>query len=340
MVAMTSRSEGVALRPFAGLEVLETFINENVLLEVASNAGKFDVAHRGWLGLTPHDIERLGLTINVQNADSLRKLVDPIVMDLKDVTVFVVAIDRKASVLRENFVLGQFDLSSISNQIQISTAGGDEPHRILSNKRSGFRIEFALVQNKDIPGDNAIRPRKKGALIAKAAWEVKPVSDGDAFQPDELTDEIRENFGLSSDSWVYFDAKPEILTATSFVDAAAFYVDKDLLDQIQLLTGESQTLAEMLVYSSAITHLVYEFSFALRADDATVDPEELSESQMFRLFRKKFKNRTDAEILDLVKDEPGRVVTEFLANQSDYKNLLSALKELNGGTNELSDFED
>lgn len=242
--------------------------------------------------------------------------------------------------LRENFVLGQFELSSLSNQIQISTAGGDEPHRILSNKRSGFRIEFALVQNKDIPGDNAIRPRKKGALIAKAAWEVKPVSDGDAFQPDELTDEIRENFGLSSESWVYFDAKPEILTATSFVDAAAFYVDKDLLDQIQLLTGESQTLAEMLVYSSAITHLVYEFSFALRADDATVDPEELSESQMFRLFRKKFKNRTDAEILDLVKDEPGRVVTEFLANQSDYKNLLSALKELNGGTNELSDFED
>lgn len=340
MVAMTSRSEGVALRPFAGLEALENFINNHVTLEVISNAGTFDVAHRGWLGLTTHDIERLGMRVRVQSADALRKLVDPLVMELKDVTIFIVAIDRNGSILRENFVVGELNLLDLRDEVQVNAAGSEPVHRILSNKRTGFRLEFALVQNRNIPGENAIRPRKRGALIAKAAWSVKPVSDGDAFQPDELTDDIRTNFGLGKDSWIYFDAKPEILTASTFAEAAALYVDKDLLNQIQLLTGQAQTLAEMLVYSSAITHIVYELSFALKADDAALDTEELSESQMMRLFRKKLSRLTDLEILDRIKDEPARVVTEFLSNQGDYKNLLDALKELNGGSNELSDFED
>lgn len=340
MVALTSRSEGVALRPFSGLDDLETFINENVRLEIASNSGTFEVAHRGWLGLAPQDIDSLGLTVTIDNSDALRRLVDPLVMGLDDVSVFIVAIDRKSSVLRENALLAQYDLSKITDQVRISLAGTAQTQRILDNKRSGFRIEFALVQNKDVPGENAVRPRKKGALIARATWEVRPVSDGDAFQPDELTDDIRQNLGLTSSSWVYFDAKSEMLTATSFSDAASFYVDRDLLKQIQLLTGEAQTLAEMLVYSAAITHMVYEFSLALRADGTSVDSDDLSESQMVRLFRKKFKNKSDSEILDFVRDEPGRAVTEFLANRNDFRDLLNALKALNGGVDELSDFED
>ena len=71
-----------------------------------------------------------------------------------------------------------------------------------------------------------------------------------------------------------------------------------------------------------------------------IDQEELGESQIFRILRVKFKTKTDAEIVDLVREEPARAVAEFLANPSDLKNLMDALKEMNGGVNELSDFED
>jgi hypothetical protein len=44
--------------------------------------------------------------------------------------------------------------------------------------------------------------------------------------------------------------------------------------------------------------------------------------------------------VDLIREEPARAVSEFLANPKDLKNLMAALKEMNGGASELSDFED
>jgi hypothetical protein len=340
MNAMPPRSEGVALRPFAGLGALENYLNENVRLEITSNASKEEIISRGRLGLTTEDITRLGVRVIIDSADQLRKNVDPIVMNLDHVSVFLVARDRASSVLRENFVLAEIPLKDLSEEFVISEAGSDPPHRILSNSRSGFRIEFALVQNTDVPGENSIRPRKKGALIALSFWEVKPVSDGDAFQPKPLTDEIRKDLALSSQAWLHFDGKEEILTGELFTDAASFYVDMDLLSQIQILTGEPKAIAEMFLYSSAVTHMVYEFSMALRQEGLQVDPEQLSDSQLFRLFRKKFDPKSDADMLERIKDEPGKVITDFLSKSKDYKNLLAAIKELNGGSDELSDFDD
>jgi hypothetical protein len=56
--------------------------------------------------------------------------------------------------------------------------------------------------------------------------------------------------------------------------------------------------------------------------------------------QKKFNSKNDGEIVDLIREEPARAVSEFLANPKDLKNLMAALKEMNGGASELSDFED
>lgn len=340
MTALTSRSEGVALRPFSGLEALESFIDTQVKLQISSNVGEFYLKHREWLGLDGTDIHRLGLTIVVENLGGLHAVVDPLVMDLDDVSVVVVAIDRRASVLRENHVVLQVPLKALLVETVINLAGNEPVHRILGNKRSGFRLEFALVQNRDVPGENAIRPRKKGALIALASWEIKPVTDGDSLQPEELTDEVRDSLGLSKNTWTYFESKPDLLSATDFDSAASFYVDSALLEQIQVLSGDALTVAEMLLYSSAVTQLIYEYSFALRDDTVDLDQDELSESQIFRLLRKKFASKTEGEIVDLVRDEPARAVSEFMANGTDFKNLLGAITSMNGASGELSDFED
>jgi hypothetical protein len=340
MTALKSRSEGVALRPFSGLEALESFLETQVKLKVASNVGEFLLQHRESLGLAAADIERLGLSVSVENVGALHAVVDPLVMDLDDVSLLVVAIDRKTSVLRENVVLLNMPVRELKSETVLTLAGGESPHRILGNKRSGFRLELALVQNRDVAGENAVRPRKKGALIGLASWEVKPVTDGDSIQPEVLTDNARQALGLSKNTWMYFEAKPDLLASTDFENAASFYVDQNLLEQVQVLTGDALTLAEMLLYSSAVTQLIYEYSFALRDVNSDLDQDEFSESQVFRLLRKKFNSKTDSEIIDLVKDEPARAVSEFMANANDFKSLLGAVTSMNGATNELSDFED
>jgi hypothetical protein len=70
------------------------------------------------------------------------------------------------------------------------------------------------------------------------------------------------------------------------------------------------------------------------------DTEELSESQVMRLLRLKFEDKDDSEIIEYIKGDPGRALATFLANPKDFKNLIGALEGLNGGANELSDFED
>ena len=337
---LSSRSEGVALRPFSDLQALEEFIDTNFILEVTSNNGTDPVPHGAWLGLAGTDFDQLGVRIKIDDVDKLKKLISPIVMDLADVTFVLVAMDRGSSILRESHIVNQLELHELTAELNINESGSTPPHRLLSNRRSGFRIELAFVQNKDLPGDNPTRPRKKGALIAKASWEVKPVADGDVFQPEELTDELRIELGLSKDYWVYFERKPGFLSSKTFTDAASFYVDKKLLGQIQLLTGEPKRMAEMMIYSSAITHLIYEVSLSFNDQDFMPDTEELSESQVMRLLRLKFKDKDDSEIIEYIKGDPGRALATFLANPKDFKNLIGALEGLNGGANELSDFED
>lgn len=334
------RSEGRALRPFAGLQPLDDYVAETFALEVESGSGNFSVPSKGWLGLSPQDIDLLGLKINMGNVRDFEKLVDPVVMDIKDVTIYVMAMDRRSSILRESTMLAKIEFAHLEGEISIALPGEKNRHRILNNRHSGFRIELILVQNKNIPGGNSIKPRKKGAIISRASWEVKAVSDGESFQPEELTDEVRDSFGLRADTWLFFESKSEILTSKTFSDAVSFYVDESLLLQVQLLTGEPLTLAEMLLYSSAITHLVYEFAFALKTDGENVDPDEFSESQIMRLFRKRFPTKTDPEIVEFVRDEPARAVAEFLGKRDDFKGLLLALETMNGGSNELSDIED
>lgn len=348
MTSLASRSEGVGLRPFSGLQNLEHFIDQNVTLNVQSNVGKDDVQPGAWLELEGKDIQKLGITLKIKSAEKLRDLVDPIVMDIADVDVLVVALDRSASILRESCVLAQLPLTDLGEDLLISVSGSEPPHRILANRFSGFRIELAIVQNKDVSGNNPTKPRSKGSLIAKAFWEVKPVLSGDVIQPEELTDVQRESLGLSKNAWIYFEAKPGLLTSTSFGDALGFHVDKALLTQIQLLTGESRVLAEMLLYSNAVSQLIYELSLSMNSDeiaivddsgDSEIDVQQ-SESQVMRLMRAKFPKREEEEIRELIRDDPARAVSEFMASPKDLKNLMSSVILMNGGSNELSDFED
>lgn len=338
--AMSSRSEGVALRPFSELQALEDFLDANFTLEVASNSAVDLVPHGSWLGLAGSDIQQLGVKIKIDDVEKLRSLFSPIVMNLTDVSAVLVVLDRSSSVLRESIVLGQMGLDEISNELIVNRSGSVPPHRILSNRRTGFRIELAFVQNKDVPGNNPTRPRKKGALIVKAAWDVKPVADGDVFQPKVLTDEIRAEKGLLKNEWVYFEAKSALLSGTTFSDAAAFYVDEKLLGQMQLLTGETKRLAGMMLYNSAMTSLIYELSLSFGQPDFSPDEEELSESSIMRILRIKFKEQSDQDLIEYVRDEPSRALAEFLANPLDFRKFMEALEGLNGGTNELPDFED
>jgi len=338
-LSISLRQEGIALRPYAGLRKLEEHVENECILAVVTNAGPFALKHAQVLGLAKEDLDAIGVKVAFQNVDKLRDLAAPLVMDLTDIDVFIVAKDRPASPLRQTVVVARIPLQELEHEIILNNPGEHATVPPIHNRDSGFIVEMALVLNKNIQGGFSVRPREKGALIAKAIFEVKPVSEGDSFQPEPLTDEVRERFRIPQSSWMYADFTSALLTAETFGEAARFYVHESILADIQYLQGDEGFLAESLLQTQFVTGLIYAVSAALRDEEAP-DESEIVESQVFMLFAKRFPAKATAELLTWLKEEPAAVLASWQSKPELSIPLIKAIKNLNGGNYDLSSPED
>lgn len=334
-----SRSEGVTLRPYADLGPLEAHLHEALHLEIKSNQGEEHISNKQVYELSPKDVVNLGLSVHFGSPDILRALVNPLVLSLDDVDLYVVATDRKVGVLKDQVCVFKAPLNDLKSTYTIAESGAESVHRLFGNQKTGFIVEVALVHNKNIDGDFSIRPRKKGALIAKVVFEVRPVGVGDSLQPRELTDQVREMYGLSKEAWTLIEAKPGLLTAEVFDDALTFYVDRRILDILKVAQEPAKTLVETGLLANAMSGFVHGVSQALH-NSPGVNEEELSASQVMRFLRAELKPKSDEELIENLKEQPHVLVSKLLSNQKTSKKLFSELNKLQEAQGDLSDFED
>ncbi|MEO0027156.1 MAG: hypothetical protein RL716_487 [Actinomycetota bacterium] len=332
----TSRSEGVALRPFTGVDKIEHKLKHDLTLEIQSNSGANSLSPDEWLFLTKGDISKLGLRLAIVDPDELLRVVDPLVMDLADVEVLVVAYDRPGSPLRETEVIARLPIGDLGESIVLNAPGSVPHSRILNNKQSGFKIEFALVQSRDVEGENSIRPRTRGALISKAVFEVKPVLSGESFQPEPLTESERERLGLGPDVLMYVDPQTTLLSAESFRESARFFVHESILANIQFMTGDVSLLAQSYLLDCFISGFVYSVSNAI-ASSEDFDSNSFIESSTFRLIANKNKSLSNEALINELTEAPHRIVANWQSDKVTSKAQLLMFKNLTGGSNDLSD---
>jgi hypothetical protein len=334
-----ARSEGIALRPYAGLEPLENHLHSQVFLSVRYNEGTQNVGNKKTLELSPKDLVNIGLSISLGSIEQLVTLVNPLVMSPEDVDVLVVAMDRPTGVLKDQVLVYREPLLKCIPEIMIAESGAEKIGRMFGNARAGFKIELAFVHNKDIEGDFSIRPRRKGALLAKAVFEVRPVAIGDSLQPTELTPKVREDNGLGPDVWMFFDPKPGLLDSDSFDDALAFYVDKRVLESAKVVPQPTKTIIEAALLSNAMNSFVHCISNALK-EEHLPDMADLQSSQVMRYLAGQFPKISFEDLLNDVREQPQVVAAKMTGNPKIAKKLFSQLETIGDSTDDLSDNQD
>ena len=255
---LLARNEGVTLRPFIGSKALEGQMRNSIFLKVQTSSGNFTLESKDSLTIAPAEMRVAGLSIEIKERSKLESAALQMVMDLKDVDVLIVAIDGPKSPKMSSEVLYRGSLFGLAEIYSINEKGIVSGSDILSNSNGAYSIEVALVHNKNIPSQSGTKPRKNGALLSKQQFALKPFGVDDMPTPKPMNAELKKTFGLTPKSWIYFKATEALLTAESFEDAFDFYVDKELLDALQVANPEAKTALESLLLTSLVQSLAYE----------------------------------------------------------------------------------
>lgn len=320
------RNEGVSIRPFAGSQALDKILRGGMKLEVSTAQSRFELRPSDKLTIPPSELKVAGIELAIEDLEALLSAVDPMVLSRADVDLLVVAVDGPASPMRSSDVLYRSGIEGLSQRTLINTRGTTSDSVVLSNSHGKYSIDVVLVHNKDIASASAVKPRRKGALLAKAGFTLKPTGINDQPRPVPMDKTQKQELGLGASAWSFLEPTSSLLDADSFDEAFDFYVDKELLDMLKVARPSAQPPIEGLLMSMLVQGLCFEVA-ARRDELSDMDPEDYEDSAVSRLLKQSLKVKTFAEVIESLLESPSRVATKILGTQQLLNGLRTSLEE-------------
>lgn len=321
------RNEGVKIRPFEGAEKAELALSSSCSLSIETGSMKETLRDRHKVHVSAAEISTAGKTLMFENIDELRRVIEEMA-DCSNVDVIVVALEGPASPERRADVLYRCGLDELPGSIQISKKGERPSSKSLMGTRWGVDIEVACVLHKTLDKRPLLKPKEKGALIAKVVFTIKPSGLSDGFNPQMLTDEIREIEDLADDSWIYVRVNEGMITPEGDLESALeIYIDEGMMGNRSVAEPLAKGLFDHLIVSSVFHALFAQTSLMIHELDEVTD---LHSSPIGRILRQRYGSNTTEKIdeaIDLLKEEPNKLASNFLAGKSISKSLAKLLKE-------------
>lgn len=321
------RNEGVKVRPFEGAEKAEEALSQSCSLKVVSGSMSETLRDRHKIHISSAEISTAGKTLIFENLAELKRSVG-YMADSSNVDVLVVALEGPASPERRADVLFRCGLDELPDNIPLSKIGERPSSRSLMGTRWGVDIELACVLNKTLEKRPLLKPKDKGALIAKVAFSIKPSGLSEGFNPQMLTDEIRENEGLEEGSWIYVRVNEGMVTPDSDLESALeVFIDEEMMGNRSVAEPLAKGIFDHLIVSSVFHAMFVQSSLMIREMDEVA---ELHSTPLGRILRKRFGANSGEKLddaLELLREEPNKLASNFLAGKSISNGLGNLLKE-------------
>lgn len=308
------RSEGVRLRPFMGVREVQDSLEKNVALEISTAEKSFRIQHKDKLSAPPEEMKVAGLALEISDISAVVKTVTPLVLSHQDIDYLVVAVDGSLSPLRTLEVLARGPLDSLDRRIEINSRGSKSSSLVLSNSNGPYKLELALVHNKNLTSSSGLKPRALGALLGKVEFVIRPIGVDDHPKPKPMTSELKIALGLPKSAWIYFEFSDSLLTSEVFDESIAMYVDEELLDLLMIANPISRAPIEAAIVSNFVHALCFETKTRLQEGISEELVEQLSGSAVFRLIKKHFGKDSIQELLEKIISSPGLVATQILSS--------------------------
>ncbi len=134
----------------------------------------------------------------------------------------------------------------LSNPIDLSARpDGARPDAFCADSHGAVVDAYvALVRDVNTSAGRSMRPYRVGTWLAHATFRLRCDSESELFRPHPLSDEERRNLKLPSGTVSYTEIDGDLTDALDGGESARFWVDKELLVEID--AGARTSQAEFL----------------------------------------------------------------------------------------------
>lgn len=331
-------AETPKIRNFKGLSGFEALAKS---LRLIVNKGYGDVIELqpfDSMTVSPPDFRDLGLSLKFELIDggveengpkaeslalkmiSAAELAD---LDPADVDLVLVA---ESGFLRSREILGKTPVLEVEERQDLASWKGPRPE-VMMDKKHGFAVSAFFVLNRELPV-KALRPRRLGTILAESSFGVRPNRMGSGLLPQPLTDEVRDQNGLSKGTVLFVEQRGELFDSESLDEAIAVYIEEDIHSDLGRLRTREAKLLQASFAIQGLGQLTYFAALelgsgAINEDQVNSPVGRFLHSQMKKVFGDKAKDGWTS--LEMIRSNPGRVAAQLTAQfklKEQYRNLL------------------
>lgn len=262
-----SRAEGPIVLPFTPFTQLEALVHA-MELSVETRYGVHRVPNGSKLRCDAEHLTKVALTVDLNcEPEALAGATRDGHLEPHQVRFAVIAREPSGGHLRQNDVLWSGRWSDLEgSELRLLDRGAVRP-RTLQNWFDGFDVEIVAVMDEQLESRHLMPPRR-GTVIARATFGVRPFGRVSGLQPKALTPEIRRAEDVRVSAWLLVKRTSSLHDSPTLEDAVEVYVDEEILRLTALQRDSMRTVAETLFAVPALTQLVFLLAEDLQANDA------------------------------------------------------------------------
>jgi hypothetical protein len=333
---MVTRNEGVRLRPFQGVDLIQKAFDGQSILAIKNESKTEDFFSHTPIEIYPKLISSTGLTWKLSgDLKELMSAIQEAKVEIDQVSLVVKCSDRNVGILRESEVLQIVGLQEFSGAIEITVFGQPRPSRILENLWTGFKVDTYLVLNSELPKSH-LHPWMRGTILARDTFELIPVAEWDSIQPIELTPELRKALGLKPEVWFHTVFTDDFFESQEMSEAIVFYVDRDILAGIKGLPEHLSLPAQAMLAGALLPQIVFKASLELERVEGEYDWDGTT-GVLLRFLHRSFDSKTQpADFIRKLIDQPETVCSFILGRNGLGPKLSETFKQIAEGGLDVS----
>lgn len=287
-MSSTIRSETALIRPFSNIEAADIPLDE---VRLVVGGEEFEA---GAVVLADEVLKSARLQLRLPGPLDVRAAVAQTIVPEQDAALAVIG-TAKTNRVSKVFLLEYLKPGAWNAELDLDRAIAD----LVLNDRQGFSLTVAVILRHNLSAE-PLRPSMAGTWLARREFSVGPERQDSSFSPEELTEDVRKQFGLREgvQRFVFVDTwqDAEILS-----DAVRVYLDPDTLHLLLANLSDPisiQLQADLAVYATETVATA--IARDLMTGDHIAAPSELEAYPAAKRFFENLSRRLDLDVADAI----------------------------------------
>jgi hypothetical protein len=231
----------------------------------------------------------------------------------------------EGSFLKNRVTLAEYLLDDAPEEVVLAQERRDRENAI-SDRRHGFNIAAHIVLGASL-SPKPLRPRRKGTILARTVFKVRPSKISTGLTPRPLTEALIRQYELHKNSLIYVHPEQNLLADMPLDELVTIYIAEDVYQELGRLRSHEAKYLQANLAVDALRQL----PFLVSRELANADAEEAKESTLIAFLHDTFESVPNAEKLEIngfierLKSSPERISAVLSAKRNLKKTMMDLM---------------